>query len=397
MTVTRKAYRPAGTGGVRNRGSDRNPRWEAIYFVQVNGKRKQLSKGGFRRKKDAEEWLSEELEKVRDGTSVLPSRLTTGEFLDRWLTVKSHGLKPSTALNYRSIIEGRLKPAIGDVRLQDLRPDHIAKMLESLRQPGTNRRGKSESGLSETSLVRTVQVLRTALDSALKAHQLSTNPADGIVKPKPSKRKAMSVWTASDLAHFHAVTSLDRLHPLLQLASHTGMRRGELLGLRWEHVFLNEGYVTVVASRTKVGSRMVEGTTKTSTGVRRIDIDDRTIAVLRRWKVVQTEEQLRWGPASLHTGYVFTREDGTPVHADHLAGRFPKLVAAAKVPAIRFHDLRHTHATLMLLAGVPVKVVAERLGHASPGFTLSTYAHVLPGQQAAAASAFADIVASAQQ
>lgn len=390
-----KQYRPSGSGTVRNRGTERQPKWEASYFTYMDGKRRQVAKRGFKVKRDAENWLRDELDRSRDGATVLPSKVTVGEYLDRWLEVAKHGLTPSTALNYRSIIDGRLKPHVGGVRLQEIRPDHIATMLDALREPGANRRGSAKARpLSETSLVRTVQVLHTALGAAVKQRQLVHNAADGIVKPKQRRSSSMTVWNAEELGTFLGHASGDRLYPLLRLAAFTGMRRGELLGLRWEHVDLEQGIVTVVAARVKVGTTMVDGMTKTTTGQRRIDIDPGTVAALKSWRTAQKAERLAAGPAWQNTGLVFTREDGSPVHADHLAGRFAKLVKGSGVKRVRFHDLRHTHATLLLKAGVPIKVVSERLGHASPAFTLQVYAHVLPGQQAEAAAAFAELVGS---
>ena len=187
----------------------------------------------------------------------------------------------------------------------------------------------------------------------------------------------------------------DRLFPLLQLASHTGARRSELLALRWTSVDLAAGTVSIASRRTRVGYQMVHRPgTKTAAGARVIDLDPTTVDVLRTWRKAQDAERDAWGAAYADSGYVFTAEDGEPVHADHVANRYDRLVAAAPVPALHFHGLRHTHATLLLKAGVPVHVVAQRLGHSSPALTLSIYSHVLPRQQAAAAAAFAGLVAS---
>jgi integrase len=207
------------------------------------------------------------------------------------------------------------------------------------------------------------------------------------------QRKAMRVWSAGQLTTFLAAVENDRLHPLLRLASHTGARRSELLGLQWPQLDLAAATMSITGRRTRVGYEMVERAgTKTAAGARVVDLDPATVDVLRLWRKAQAAERRAWGVAYVDTEYVFTAENGQPVHADHLAHRFERLIATAKVPAIRFHDLRHTHATLLLKAGVPPQVVAQRLGHASPALTLSIYSHVLPRQQAAAAAAFAKLV-----
>jgi integrase len=154
--------------------------------------------------------------------------------------------------------------------------------------------------------------------------------------------------------------------------------------------------MTVVHRRTRVGYQMIKRAgTKTKAGARTIDLDPVTTAVLNRWRDAQAAECQAWGIAYVDSGYVFTAENGEPLHADHVAQRFDRLVGGAAVPTIRFHDLRHTHATLLLKAGVAVHVVAQRLGHASPALTLSIYSHVLPRQQSEAAAAFAALVESA--
>ena len=152
------------------------------------------------------------------------------------------------------------------------------------------------------------------------------------------------------------------------------------------------GVAAVGATRRKVGKTVVDGQPKTGTGRRSVDLDAATVAVLRRWRTRRLADQLAWGAAYQRSEHVFTREDGSPVHADHLAQRFERLVRSPGVPRVRFHDLRHTHATLLLKARVPVKVVSERLGHAGPAFTMNVYQHVLPGMQAEAAATFAALI-----
>jgi integrase len=203
------------------------------------------------------------------------------------------------------------------------------------------------------------------------------------------------VWSARELATFLASVEAERLPPLFRLASHTGARRSELLGLRWSHVDLAAGTISIASRRTRVGYKMVDRAgTKTAAGARVVDLDADTVDALKLWRKAQAAEREAWGPAYADSGYVFTDESGQPLHADHGANRFDRLVRKASVPTIRCHDLRHTHATLLLMAGVPVHLVAQRLGHSSPALTLSIYRHVLPRQQSAAATAFARLVAA---
>jgi integrase len=169
----------------------------------------------------------------------------------------------------------------------------------------------------------------------------------------------------------------------------TGMRRGEVLGLRWADVDFDAATLSVRRSVSCTGYEVHTTPTKTRTSRRAIDLDQRTVAVLRDWRHHQLAEL---GPDAAD-GAVFTRPDGRPVHPHSLSQTVDRLQRAAGVPPIRLHDLRHTHATLMLKHGVPLKVVSERLGHSTPAFTMAVYQHVLPGMQRDAANVFARIVA----
>jgi integrase len=401
----RRRYRPAGTGTVRRRGgTDRAPIYEASYFVAESGRGRQISRSGFRSKAEAESWLQEQLGRVRTGRAVVPTRSTTAEVLDLWMEAIRPRLSPSTELNYVSIIEGRLKPLLGDVRASALTPEVIDRAYRHLRvrgsvrptpaalPPGQRRGRRAPTPLSETSLRRTHAVLRSALAWAVRQRWLPANAADDVEPPKVQSRIPSS-WDASDLRRFLAASRHDRLGPLFHLAAFTGMRRGELLGLRWTAVELDRARVSVVGSRIRVVTAMVgRSRGKSAAAIRTIDIDEATVAVLRRWRDAQAHEFDALGVARERDCLVFTRLDGTPLKADDVATTFKRLKGEAGVPDRRFHDLRHTHATLLLRAGTPLKVVSERLGHASPAFTMTVYQHVLPGMQAEAANRFAGVV-----
>jgi integrase len=385
--------RPMGSGTIRNRGSERLPKWHASYYVVDADGRHQVSKGPFDLKTDAEAWLRDELARARDGKTVRPTPITVGEVLNDWLTTVRHGLAPITVHNYESIVSGRLIPHLGRIRARDLRPAQISATYNKLRAPGGDRRTTvKQQGLSEASLGATHAVLRSALQWAVKTRLIPSNPADDIDRPKRGQPQ-LACWTADQLTAFLRHAEDDRLFPLWRLAALSGMRRSELLGLRWEAVDFDASTISVVTRRVRVGNAMIEGTgTKTTAGRRRIDIDPATMLVMKKWRTHQTEERLAWGPGWTDTGLVFTREDGLGLHADRMQYRFAQLVAGAAVTRLHFHGLRHTHATLLLRRGVPVKVVSERLGHSSPAFTMSVYQHVLPGMQAEAAALAASLV-----
>ena len=202
----------------------------------------------------------------------------------------------------------------------------------------------------------------------------------------------MSVWTAPQVREFLEHVRDDRLGPLFLLASTTGLRRGELLGLQWVDLNLQARRLSVRRSRVSVGYAVSISEPKTRRGIRQIAVDDVTVKVLRDYRMRQLEERIAWGPAWHDSGFVFTKEDGRPLHPDHVSKRFDRVVRSSGLPRIRFHDLRHTYATLALQADVHPKVVSERLGHANISITLDTYSHAIPALDEEAARRVAELV-----
>jgi len=201
----------------------------------------------------------------------------------------------------------------------------------------------------------------------------------------------MGIWSADEIRSFLAHVSDDRLSALWTLAAMTGMRRGELLGVTWADIDLDAARVAVVRSLLSVDYHLHASDTK-SGKARVIDIDPLTVTALRSHRARQNEERLAIGAAYQDENLVFAREDGLPLHPEQVTRWFRRHVAAAGLPQIRLHDLRHTHASLLVQAGVHPKIVQERLGHYSSAFTMDTYAHALPALQAEAAQRLSDLV-----
>jgi integrase len=235
-------------------------------------------------------------------------------------------------------------------------------------------------------------IVHKALADACRRGLVLRNVASDAQAPKRRRPShELRAWNAQQLHAFLTVARRDRLFPAFWLAANTGMRRGELLGLHWGDVDLATSHLSVNRSLVTVGYKLHETRSKTRNSRRWIDLDDVTVQVLATWRERAGEELGRTPSPNDH---VFCTTDGSPVHPDRLTQIFTRLVATTDVPRLRLHDLRHTHATLLLNAGVPIKVVSERLGHATPGFAMATYQHVLPGMQAEAARTFADVIAS---
>ena len=209
---------------------------------------------------------------------------------------------------------------------------------------------------------------------------------------KSTKAPKPKSWTADQLRTFLNHVGDDRLRPLWWFFAITGVRRGEAAGLRWENVDLEKGTVAITETRVSVNYKVVESDPKTSHGRRRIALDPETVQVLREWRKRQLEERMAWGPAWQETGYVFTREDGTPWHPDRIRQIFKRFVSETGLPSIPPHGLRHTSASLALANGVPLKVVQERLGHSSIAITGDIYSHVTEGMDRDAAAKIAGAI-----
>ena len=374
-------------GSVVKRGGT----WSYVVDVgrdPVTGRRRQRWKGGYATKRDAERALAERIAGV-DGVPVDdPGALTVGAYLDAWLCGVRPALKPSTGKSYAEIVRWYIQPRVGAVRLVDLNAFHLRALYAELLESGAVR---SAGGLSPGTVGGVHRVFRKACNDALAAGMLVKNPMIG-VRPPRSEPPEMRTWSAADVHRFLDATRSDRLFALWVLVLATGMRRGELAGLRWADVDLDAGRLAVRRSRVSVGYQVHEGEPKTRASRRSISLDARVLTVLGAHRRRQLEDRLAWGPAWDNTGYVFTAEDGRPLHPERIKVIFGQHVETAGLAKIRFHDLRHTSATLALAAGIHPKVVSERLGHTNIAITLDLYSHVTPSLQAEAADILGAVI-----
>lgn len=233
-------------------------------------------------------------------------------------------------------------------------------------------------------------IIRKALADAMRKGSVTRNVADLADAPRARGRK-MDAWSADELRQFLTSIEDSDWYVPIYLAANTGMRRGEVLGLTWRNVDLDNARLVVEQQVQSVEYEASVADEKTTGSRRTIDLDPRTVAVLKTWRRQQLERRLSTGRRSADE-FVFTHPEGGPIHPDLFSQSWSRLMDKSDVRRIRLHDLRHTHASVLLKAGVPVKVVSERLGHSSPAFTMTVYQHVLPGMQADAAAAFGEAV-----
>jgi len=321
-------------------------------------------------KPEAAKRLRQMLTERDKGTFIKPGKDTMGEYLKTWL---DDYCKPSLAKNtfdlYSIMCEKHIKPTLGNIVVVDLKPQHLQHLYSD----------KMASGLSN----RTVQiihvVLHKALKNAVKVGLLSRNVAEAVDPPKVTRHE-MKVMNETDIHLFLEMARSTEYYSLFYTLLFTGMRRGEVLNLRWQDVDLLLCQLSVMKSKTAKSRRL-------------ISLSPSTIAVLREHKDMQNKQRQGLGrPRVTDSDFVFSHWNGSPLLPNSVTHAWIKLTRRCGLDGIRLHDARHTHASLLLKQGVHPKIVQERLGHAGIAITLDLYSHVSPGLQQAAANKFDDIV-----
>ena len=299
--------------------------------------------------------------------------LTVGEYLKNWLTGSVRGsVRQSTYDRYEIAVRVHIQPALGRVKLSRLTPAHVAGFYQD----------RLAAGHAPASVNKLHVTLHKALSQAVKWNMIPRNVCEAVNAPRPTPKEEMRTLSAEEARRLLEAASSagDRLEALYVLAVHTGMRQGELLALKWEDIDLEAATLQVRRTLTKNGGRLLTGEPKTAKGRRKIQLTAASVDALKRHRKRQNEERLAAGELWQDNGLVFASEAGTLVNPTNLRKRsFAALLKRAQLPEIRFHDLRHTCATLLLSRNVHAKYVQELLGHANISITLDTYSHVLPG------------------
>ena len=371
-------------GGVIRRGAT----WSYVVRERdpQTGRTKPRWVGGFRTQADAKAARAAAQTAQARGTYVAPRNITVGEWLDTWIIGHEVGLKASTAESYRANIERYLKPRLAHERLQGLSPARLSVVFKDLYEAG----GHGGKALSPRTVEFARAVLRRALQDAVLERLIEVNPVVGTKRPRVTKAQHQT-WTAEQLRTYLSGTA-HRLTPLWALAAAAHARRGELLALRWSDVDLKSGVINVDRSVTQIGNARTYSTPKNHER-RQVTLDAWTLLRLGELRIQQAKDRLAWGPAYAGTeDLLFTWENGTPLLPDYVSKEFVRSQRGSGLPRLKLHELRHTHATLLLRAGVPVHVVAKRLGHRDPSVTLNVYADAIPDDDGRAVDVFSKVV-----
>jgi integrase len=359
---------------------ERSPgHWAIVVDVRdpQTGKRKRCwhsFRGG---KREAQIECSRLISELQGGTNIDPSRLTVAAFLNRWIEHMRGQVSPRSHERYAEIARKNVAPLLGAIGLTKLQPAHIsaayAKALASGRRDG-------QGGLSPRTVHHMHRVLRQALQQAVRWQMLVRNPADMVKPPKVERKQMRTLDADGTVALIEAARGSDIFVPIL-LGVLCGLRRGEVAALRWRSVDLDTGTLAVVASTEQTDRGVREKETKSGKG-RAVVLPALVAEELRAHRLRQAETLLQLGVRLSGNHHVVARADGLPLQPRSLTHAFVKFIRLHGLQPIRLHDLRHSHATHMLAAGVHPKIAQERLGHSSVSVTIDLYSHVLPGMQA---------------
>lgn len=373
-------------GHIRKRGNT----WAVVvdHGQDEDGKRRQKWHSGYRTKRDAERALTEILSRISAGTYMDPGRQTTADYLREWLTAIKGTIRPGTWTSYRTNVERHVIPRVGARELRLLGASQLNALYAELLESG---RCDNEGGLSTRTVRYTHTILHRALRDAVRWGKLARNPAD-LADPPKSRTPELKVWERDELRRFLTTVKEDRLYAAWLLVATTGLRRGELFGLRWSDLDLDAGRASIRQTLSSVGGKLTFSTPKTAKSRRSIALDPATVIALRRHRDNQDKERATWAEVYADLDLVFCRQDGSPLRPDTITRRFHQLSREAGVPPVRLHDVRHTYASIGLAAGMHPKVMAERLGHATVGITLDTYSHVVPALAEQAAHQLAALI-----
>jgi integrase len=368
--------------------------WFVVDAGTVNGKRKQARRRGFPTKKAAQQELDRVRVSVTERTYLTPRRQTLAAFVeDDWLPAVKMSLEESTWASYARNLRRHVLPRIGDLQLTAIDAGDLNRMYAQLRESGNL--GHNKGGPLSARTVRYVAtIVGEALGAAVEWDRLSRNQAQRAKPPRAKDAKAppMKTWTGAQLERPLALAEGNRYHPAWFFLATTGVRRGEALGLRWPEIDLGARTAALRATITAVEHQIkINHRTKTDKD-RVIELDTRTIAVLKAWRARQAQERLLAGEGYRDDGLIFCHPDGRPYHPERFSREFERMIERHRLDRIRLHDLRHTWATLALKAGIPLKVVSERLGHATTAITADIYSHVTPGMQSDAAERVAALI-----
>lgn len=362
----------------RKKGDKPKEMWFYVLTLgkDAKGKRIQIKKRGFKSEREASKALRQAQVEADNGTYVKPSSMTYAEYLEEWFQDKKHTLGYQTAQVMEGFLQLHIVPAIGGIKLADISPTTIKRFVNELRK----------KDFADSTIKRIYNIVNASLKAAFIEQIIPRNPASLLEsKPKVS-HKEVQVWDEDQIKHFLKVASNSktRYFMVFHLALATGMRQGEILGLRWSDVDFDRGIISVRQTLSHDGKKLKTGA-KTKTSLRSISIDPKTVQLLQKHRRGILSERLHAGSEYEDNDLVICTINGKPCSPRNISRIWYELLKKSELPRLTFHDLRHTHASLLLKNNEHPKVVSERLGHSKIQITIDLYSHLFPNMQEEAA------------
>ena len=351
--------------------------------LKANGKRNQKWKSTKGTKKDAEALLARMLTELEDGVYIDAKKTSVSDYLDKWIASIKGSVSSTTYERYKQLCDKHLKPTIGNIALNKLQAIRISELYSDAIESG---RIDGNGGLSKQSVLHMHRVLKRALSQAVKWGLLSRNPCDAVDNiPKPGKKERLTFTTEETLSLLEQLEG-NRLQLPVLLAVTTGMRRGEVLGLRWKDIDLDKKrlYIRQIVIETRENGLEVKQP-KTDASSRTIALPQIAIEAIKKYRVEQAELCLQLGKGLTPESMLFDKYSGLNI-PNRITVNFRSFIKSHGFKHVTFHDLRHTHATHLLEQNIHPKIVSERLGHSTIALTMNTYSHVMPTMQEEAAN-----------
>lgn len=377
--------RANGEGNIRKR---KDGRWEGRYTAGHDPETgKPIYKNVLgKTQAETKEKLKQAMEEAKGLNIAKAGQYTVGQWMDVWVeNYAKLKVRPSSHQTYRGYIDNHIRPDIGDIPLNKLTSLELLKLYKQLLSGGRVARTESEhqpKGLSAKTVRNINQIISSAMELAKSQKLISSNPTDACALPKLEHRE-MKTLTADQLASFLREAKESGVYEMYYLELATGLRRGELLGLKWDDIDLANGVIHVRRQIARINGDVVEAPLKTKNAYRTLSIGPDAVSILKTLCI------------NAKNNYVFPSPTGGPISPDSVLHMLHRVLTRAGLPKVRFHDLRHTFATLALQNGVDVKTVSGMLGHFSAGFTLDTYAHVTTAAQRHAANTIGTVLSGA--
>lgn len=333
----------------------------------LTGRRNRAYKTVSCSEKEAKKIMRRMITDMEQNKIVKKNHKTVEEWMEEWLDLYLPNVEQTTRVGYKTKIRCYINPYIGDIQISSLRAEHVQKMVN----------GMLDKGLSPKNIRDTFNNINAAMKKAVVLRYIPYNPCEGVELPKLKKYRA-KVYD-NDMIHtlLEIAYDTDMYLPIL-LGALLGLRRGEMLALRWDHIDLKNKVIHIRSNMVNGEDGFIIKAPKSEAGIRDLVIGDEVVAELKRARLQYMEDALSYGRGFQNLNFVIRQEDGSPLHPDSMTRKWSRFLKDNDLPHIRLHDLRHSNATALIQAGVNPRVVQQRLGHSDVNITLNTYTHVLP-------------------